>query len=197
MVTIYYRYVEAKRRPRVGAQQRREEVIEAALQEFAHKGLHGGSTITIARQADLSHPNLFRLFSTKKELFLTVLARVFEIIDREMVRRGEAAGSDPRPAMSNAWGELMGRRELMLMLLQGYAASDDPEIRDLMHHSTQAVFERVEAMPEMNADTAHWFIAEGALYMMASAMDLPARAAEDPWADRFLASGGRPEVTGH
>ncbi|GII85714.1 TetR family transcriptional regulator [Sphaerisporangium siamense] len=172
----------------MGAQQRREEVLAAALQEFSHKGLHGGSTMTIARAADLSHPNLFRLFSTKKELFMEVLVRAFEMIEREMLPRG-ATGTDPTKAMADAWCELMAHRELMLVLLQGYAASDDPDIRDLMQRATQGIFERVEAMPGVGTDKAHTFVAEGTLYMIAAAMDLPARAAGDPWADRFLTSG--------
>ncbi|MGW1659084.1 TetR/AcrR family transcriptional regulator [Streptomyces atratus] len=57
------------RRPRLSAEQRREDVLAAALREFSQKGLHGGSTVAIAADAGLSQPNLFRLFATKKELF--------------------------------------------------------------------------------------------------------------------------------
>jgi TetR/AcrR family transcriptional regulator len=177
------------RRPRVDASRRREEILEAALTEFSQKGLHGGSTVTIARQVGISHPNLFRLFSTKKELFRAVLTRLFETIEREMLRRGSGAGADPMPVMENAWGVLMANRELMLMMLQGYAACEDPGIRDLMHRATREIFEKVEAMPGVDADKAHSFIAEGMLYMVSAAMDLPARVKEDPWAERFLTSG--------
>ncbi|WP_103503787.1 MULTISPECIES: TetR/AcrR family transcriptional regulator [unclassified Streptomyces] len=177
------------RRPRVSAQQRREEILTAALDEFSHKGFHGGSTVTIAKQVGISHPNLFRLFSTKKELFLAVLNRLFETVGREMLQRGEAAGGDPRATMEDAWGALMGDRESMLMLLQGYAASEDPDVRDLMHRATREIFERVEALPGFDADQAHAFVAEGTLYMIAAAMDLPSRVSNDPWAERFMTSG--------
>ncbi len=172
----------------MGAQQRREDVLEAALAEFSHRGLHGGSTITIAREAGLSHPNLFRLFATKKELFLAVLARLWETVEREMLRREPVGGPNPTAAMEDAWGELMARREVMLMMLQGYAASHDADIRDLMHRETKRVFEHVEAIPGAGTDKAHDFVANGMYYMVAVAMDLPARAADDPWADRFLSS---------
>jgi AcrR family transcriptional regulator len=179
--------VTEERRQRVGAQQRRADILAAALAEFSHKGLHGGSTVTIAREADISHPNLFRLFSTKKELFQAVLVQVFETIGREMLQRGAAAQADPIPEMQDAWDSLMGHRELMMMLLQGYASCNDPGIRDLMHRATHDIFERVAAMPGIEPTKAHRFVAEGTLRMVAAAMDLPARAADDPWVTRFLA----------
>ncbi|GGT16604.1 hypothetical protein ACFFV7_41555 [Nonomuraea spiralis] len=125
----------------------------------------------------ISHPNLFRLFSTKKELFLAVLVRLFETIDREMVRRGSNAGADPVPVMVDAWGVLMEDRALMLMMLQGYAACDDRDVRDLVARSTQDIFENVELMPGVGADRAHAFVAEGMRYMVSAAMDLPRLAA--------------------
>ena len=49
---------------------RREAVLEAAAAEFSRKGLHGASTDAIAKAAGISQPYLFRLFGTKKELYL-------------------------------------------------------------------------------------------------------------------------------
>ena len=56
---------------------RREEIVEAARAEFAIGGLHGTSTEDIARRAGISQPYLFRLFGTKKELFLETVRRGF------------------------------------------------------------------------------------------------------------------------
>src|SRR5258708_32344082 len=78
-------------RVRMTADERREQVLEAALIEFAVGGLHGTSTEDVARRAGISQPYLFRLFPTKKELFLGLVERCF--------RRGEgafnAAAGDP------------------------------------------------------------------------------------------------------
>src|ERR671932_68935 len=52
------------------ADERRAEILEAARAEFADRGLDGASTDTIARRAGISQPYLFRLFGTKKELFV-------------------------------------------------------------------------------------------------------------------------------
>lgn len=174
---------------RVPLEQRREQILAAALNEFSHKGLHGGSTMRIAAEVGISQPNIFRIFSTKHELFVAVLERVFAKIESTMLAAGESDRTQPLQAMSDAWGELMEERENMFMLLQGYAASDDPQIRDLMHCWTRDTFERMEALPGVGEDTAHDFFAAGMLYMAATALDLPARAGDDTWAARFLDSG--------
>src|SRR6516165_6753006 len=75
---------------------RREEILDAAQQEFASRGLHGASTEDIARRAGISQPYVFRLFGTKKELFRAVVARNFrntlEMFQRAAEgKRGEEA----------------------------------------------------------------------------------------------------------
>src|SRR4051794_29580777 len=60
---------------RKSAEERREEILEAALVEFAAHGLYGGSTEAIARAVGISQPYVFRLFGTKKELFTATIER--------------------------------------------------------------------------------------------------------------------------
>lgn len=62
------------------AAERRRAVLEAALREFAEKGLHGASTDVIARAAGISQPYLFRLFGTKKELYLATARETTEAL---------------------------------------------------------------------------------------------------------------------
>ena len=57
-------------------------MIEAATAEFAHGGLDGTSTDDIATRVGISQPYLFRLFRTKKELFLAVVERLLRPHDR-------------------------------------------------------------------------------------------------------------------
>jgi len=62
---------------RHSAAERRDDVLDAALLEFADHGYEGASTEDIARRAGISQPYLFRLFGTKKELFKATIARCF------------------------------------------------------------------------------------------------------------------------
>ncbi len=178
-----------KKRTRVPIEQRREQVLEAALTEFSHKGLHGGSTMAIAAQVGISQPNIFRIYPTKHQLFVAALERVFSRVEATMLAAGERDIQQPLATMSEAWGTLMEDRENMLMLLQGYSASEDPAIQELMRNWSQRIFERMETLPGVGEDRAHDFFAAGMFYMVAAAMDLPARSESDEWAKRFLDTG--------
>ena len=59
----------------MSAEDRKEQVIRAAVTEFAIRGLEGTSTSDIAKRVGVSKPYLFRLFPTKKELFIAACVR--------------------------------------------------------------------------------------------------------------------------
>src|ERR1700704_793172 len=105
---------------RMSAEERREEVLAVAIAEFARTGLHGTSTEKIAAGAEISHPYLFRLFGTKKELFLACLDRCHERLHETFTRAAEAAGDGDRlEAMGKAYVDLLDDREMLLLQLQG------------------------------------------------------------------------------
>src|ERR1700747_1094188 len=62
-------------RTRLSAVERRDSVLDAALVEFAEKGYSATSTEDIAARAGISQPYLFRLFGTKKELYIAAVSR--------------------------------------------------------------------------------------------------------------------------
>src|SRR5215469_10645208 len=63
---------------RMTGQQRRDQVLSVAELEFAAAGLHGASTETIAHRAGITQAYVFRLFGTKKRLFLACVDAAFE-----------------------------------------------------------------------------------------------------------------------
>ena len=73
------------------ADQRRDTVLDAAMIEFGLKGLHGASTDDIARRAGISQPYLFRLFRTKRELFLASVERLLPANRADVPRRRRPA----------------------------------------------------------------------------------------------------------
>src|SRR3954447_26526404 len=113
---------------------RREEILDAALQEFAARGLHGASTEDIARRAGISQPYVFRLFGTKKALFTAVVNRCFRQTHELFARAAEGKrGADALAAMGDAYVErLHGDRTQLLAQMQAYAACDDPDIRQVV-----------------------------------------------------------------
>src|SRR5579872_5467886 len=83
-------------RKRVPAAERRDALIEAAVHEFAHGGLHGTPVERIARRVGVAQPYVFSLFSGKLELFLAAVKRGFEIVEETFSEA--AADFDPADA---------------------------------------------------------------------------------------------------
>lgn len=115
---------------RKSKEERREEILDAALEVFAEKGLHGASTEEIARRAGISQPYVFRLFGTKKELYLAGVARCFRQTLELMQRAAEGKrGEDALHAFGAKYGELLQTdRTYLRAQMHAYAACDDPEI---------------------------------------------------------------------
>ena len=100
------------------ASQRREMVLQAALIEFAARGLDGTPTQNIAHRAGISQPYLFRLFPTKKALFLSVVRRCFQQVTQALATAATSqAGEDALQAMGSAFGQLCQQRTLPPILM--------------------------------------------------------------------------------
>jgi AcrR family transcriptional regulator len=124
-------------RRRVPAAQRREELITAAVHEFAHGGLHGTPVDRIARRVGVAQPYVFSLFANKRELFLAALERSFELVAdtfacaaREYrAGRGPEGCLDALEAMGRAYREmLLSDRDYLMLQHQSYAACGDDEV---------------------------------------------------------------------
>src|SRR4051794_8161894 len=176
--------------PRMSAGDRRAQIVELAVEEFAGHGLHGTSTEAIAHRAGVSQPYVFRLFGTKKALFLACAERCFERI-RGAFRAAAAAAGDVPPAerlaaMGAAYVELLSDRTLLRSQLQLYAACEDPEIRTVARQRWGALVREVERLSGASPEELRAFMAHGMLLNVAAAMDLPALADEEPWVRRVL-----------
>src|SRR5271154_2785165 len=112
------------------AEERRTAVLAAAVTEFARSGYAGTSTETIAVRAGISQPYLFRLFGTKKDLFVATYDLVGDRIINELTSVSEGLhGEEALAAMGGAYLELMQDPELLQVQLHGFAAApSDPDI---------------------------------------------------------------------
>ncbi|MBA3246178.1 MAG: TetR/AcrR family transcriptional regulator [Actinobacteria bacterium] len=173
------------------ADERREAVYEAAAHEFAQKGLHGASTDEIARQAGISQPYLFRLFGTKKGLYLETTTRKMEDTYTlfERASRGKS-GQEALDAMGTAYTELMADRDRVLLMLQCFSDCDDDEIRANVRRVWRDLVELIEQRSEMSPEEVSAFFAHGMLLTITMAMKLDVD--PTPWGDRLIA-GCNPE----
>jgi AcrR family transcriptional regulator len=160
---------------RMSAEERREAVLEAAIPEFAIRGLAGTSTEDVARRAGISQPYLFRLFPTKKALFLSLVERCYQrISDAFTAAAGDKSGEEALSAMGDAYHQLLDDRTLLLVQMQAYAACDDPDIRATTRAGFKRLWTQVERASGLPFDQIVSFFAMGMLMNVAAAMDLSA-----------------------
>jgi AcrR family transcriptional regulator len=167
------------------AEERREAVLEAARAEFAVTGYHGTSTEAIAQRAGISQPYLFRLYGTKKTLFLACIDRGFLVTlegmsDAARGLHGEAALN----AMGSAYMELLADRKMLLAQMQSYAACDDADVREAVRRGFRRLYTFVEAQAGVPRDRLARFFAKGMLINVIAAMDLGSSQAR--WARQLL-----------
>ena len=160
---------------RKSAEERCEEILRIAIEHFAVRGFHGTSTETIARQAGISQPYLFRLFRTKQELFLACDARACEKV-LETFRRA-ASGAPPGEklaAMGRAYSEeLLPDRHAVLMMMQGFAAAGaDPDIRATVRQTFRDMAMEVAELGGVAAGDVRAFFANGMLVNIVTALEL-------------------------
>jgi AcrR family transcriptional regulator len=157
------------------AEDRREAVLEAAVTEFAVGGLAGTSTEDVARRAGISQPYLFRLFPTKKALFLALVERCFQrISDAFSAAAGDKTGEEALEAMGDEYERLLDDRTLLLLQMHAYAACEDPDIRAATRAGYKRLWGMVERVSGLPFDRVVAFFAMGMLINVAAAMDLPA-----------------------
>ena len=169
----------AARTTRMTADERRDAIVAAAVEEFATGGLVGASTDAIARRAGVSQPYVFQLFGTKKELFLAVVRRCFERtrLTFEQAARAWVPGEDPEcdsalKAIGLSYMTLLADRPLLLVQLQAYAACSDPDVQVVVRAEFGALHRRVRELTDASPQDIHHFFAEGMLLNIAAAVEL-------------------------
>ena len=164
-------------RRRLTAAERREQLLTAAIAEFGVTGYHATSTETIAERAGISQPYLFRLFGTKKDLFLACVDRCFDLTleaFRAAVADPPPDTETPREAMGRAYVESLGDRHLVLFQHQTYAAADDPEIRELARRRFEELASETAELAGFDEEERIRFLAQGMLLNVIAALGLPA-----------------------
>ncbi len=178
MVAAHPSNTRRERGPRISADERRAEIIEAAVTAFAASGYAGTSTETIADLAGVSQPYVFRLFGSKQDLFLAAVDRAFERVTLafEAAARtpvGKLPGMSPiLGSMGLAYHRLLADRSLLRIQLQAYAASGDPVVGAFVRQRYAALVHRVSDLSGVPAAELRSFFAEGMLMTVAASLDL-------------------------
>ncbi len=166
---------------RQSAEESRMTVLKAAMVEFAEGGYAGTSTDAIATHAGLSQPYLFRLFGTKRELFIATMGLMHLRIEEAFRSAADGlSGFEAMASMGDAYKELLSERDLLLVQMHAYAASSDPEIRKAAREGFRHLWSVVEQLTGLHEEWVRRFLAQGMLMNVLAAFD--AAALDESWA---------------
>src|SRR5690554_493215 len=127
-------------------EQRRSEILEAALKVFARRGLAGTRVGDIAAAAGLSHGLIYHYFRSKDEIFTELVKIAYQVSLGTVVAAAELPGT--------AWERVKAMTE---MIVSGAYQGDGPYyfLIILQAFTSEAVPEEVK---QMSADYAHRYI---------------------------------------
>ncbi|MBK5253423.1 MAG: TetR/AcrR family transcriptional regulator [Peptostreptococcaceae bacterium] len=76
-------------------EERREQILEAAMKLFVEKGYKGTTTLQIAKEAEITEVTLFRHFSSKQEILLEGIEPIlFSTLEGAINISKESSGSE-------------------------------------------------------------------------------------------------------
>jgi AcrR family transcriptional regulator len=167
---------------RMSGSERRTQVLGIAAVEFANHGLHGASTEAVAREAGITQAYVFRMFGTKKALFLELVGAAFDRFSDGMAHAAEGArGLGALALMGERYHESLADRTTLMLQLQGFAACGDSEVRDLVRSRVARMWDTVADGTDLDPVTVKSFVAFGMLLNNVAALDVGD--VDEPWAN--------------
>ena len=159
---------------RSSSDERREQVIQAAVKEFAAHGFHAASTSAIAKRAGISQPYIYALFPNKRELFLATHRHVVQRIREAFTEAARGAeGTEERlDRMGHAYLRLLEDRDEILAQMQAHAAAGDPELLEPVRGEFTRLVEDARRISGASQEQIVDFFAKGMLLNVAAALDL-------------------------
>jgi AcrR family transcriptional regulator len=159
---------------RSSSDERRDQVIEAAVEEFAANGFHATSTSAIAKRAGISQPYIYALFPNKRELFLAVDRYVVGRIRRAFAEaaRGLDTPEERLDAMGQAYLRLLENRDEIRFQMQAHASAGDPELGPPIRKEFKDIFDDVARISGASPAEVSAFMAKGMLLNVAASLGL-------------------------
>jgi AcrR family transcriptional regulator len=155
---------------------RRNAILDAARSLFSELDYEKVSLNGIARKAGISKPNVYRYFSTREEIFLTIFeAEQGKFVQSLIARLKRIRSKEPADAISRAWVEVALKHRGFLDLLPQLSTSmeKNSSVEQIVHFKKLA-YERFGELlqtlehihPQLNLE--QWsFVVQCAITMMA------------------------------
>jgi AcrR family transcriptional regulator len=166
---------------RMSGRERRSQVLGIAAGEFASHGLHGASIEAIAHEAGITQAYVFRMFGTKKALFLELVGAAFDRFSYGMSQAAASTrGLSALALMGAEYYRSLADRTTLLLQLQGFAACGDIEVRDVVRARVARMWDTVSDTSGLDPVTVKSFLSFGLLLNIAAALDVDEL--DEPWA---------------
>jgi AcrR family transcriptional regulator len=164
-------------------EERREQALAAARDEFARAGMQG-SVDLIADRAGVTSSYLLRLFGTKKALFLAVVERAFQqTLDEYQHATKGKTGDDALQAIQ-AMHRWLSRHDRVtgMIQLQAFAACDDDDVRAVVAAGYGRIVEFVVSVADTTPAELARFMAYGMQRRALAALQMTSRRGVPKWA---------------
>ncbi|RFA10553.1 hypothetical protein B7R54_16070 [Subtercola boreus] len=168
---------------RMRGEDRRESILQAAMQVFGDHGYVGSTTAQIARAAGVSQPYVVQTFGTKEGLFLAVIDRALDRLLAAFVEVVESsatvsAGADgassadgaaPEDGMTlagrlgSAYIDQLNDHGLLLSLMHAFVLGKDPVIGPVGRAGFMKVYRYLRDAAGFSPEEVRMFLAEGML----------------------------------
>jgi len=149
---------------RLSSEERREQILRAALAVFGARGYVGTTTDEVAKAAGVSQPYVVRLFGSKESLFLAALAMALEDLLAAFRAALEKDGDLPATTrIGRAYVDLLRVRGLHQTLAHAYLLGGHPVIGPAARRGFAQVWRFFREEAGMDVDEAHRHMAEGML----------------------------------
>lgn len=164
--------------PRLRAGQRRESLVDAALDVFARTSYARATTTDIAKEAGVSEPILYRHFPSKRDLYLACLDTAWQrlrvAVEAEALAVGQPIGlahlaSEPRlrhlrEQVSSLWVVALtesGEDQV----IAAYLRDQLREVHDLIESAFESEQARGAMPRDRDVDAEAWVTVAGALLL--------------------------------
>jgi AcrR family transcriptional regulator len=150
---------------RMSSEERRDQILLAAIAVFGARGYEGTTTDEVARAAGVSQPYVVRLFGSKESLFLAALAEALDRLlasFRAALLPGESTEA-LRERVGDAYVGLLAVRGLHQTLSHAFLLGGHPVIGPRARAGFAQVWAFFREEVGLSREEAHMFLAKGML----------------------------------
>ncbi len=170
--------------------ERRREVVAAAIRCFSQKGFYGTTTHEIAEAVGISQPYLYRQYPNKQALFASAVDRVSVLMTETLnthLPASRGVGLAPEAAFSasrNAYLALVADRTILRFLMHANCAAGEPLVGQAVRRCYAKQVNSVRQLLSGDDDVRRWFGA-GMLDNVVAVLGLAD--IDEPWAHVLIA----------